>query len=126
MQISSPPARRTRVEARTLSHFLSLPARRWSLPAWHWSLPPALVAGAVRALRAGEKVAPWRLLWPVTVLLYLLLLLVFVVVLPEAYGVALTLERVANYAGLLAVGAAIVHDITARRARLAAAEEPPA
>ncbi len=74
-----------------------------------------------RAMRA-----PWRrVVWPYALAAYVALLVLLVTVLPEARGVALSLERAANYLALAGVVAAVAWDVRRRRARRRAPVAPP-
>jgi len=75
-----------------------------------------------RAIRASWR----RIAWPYALAAYVALLVLLVAVLPEARGVALGLERVANYLALAGVVAAVAWDMrTRRQARRHAPEAPP-
>jgi len=102
-----------------------LRARRLIMGAPGATAPTPVVSEAEgRPMRAMR--APWRrVVWPYALAAYVALLVLLVAVLPEARGVALGLERAANYLALAGVVAAVAWDMrTRRRARRHAPEAP--
>ena len=101
-----------------------LRARRLIMRAPGATMPARALAEA-RGRSTRVIRALWRgVAWPYALAAYVTLVVLLVAVLPEARGVALGLERAANYLALAGVVAAVGWDVRRRRARRHAPETP--